>query len=181
MSEVVYMVASSLDGYIAAADGGVGWLEQFGAVEDFGFEEFWAGIGAVLMGRRTFDQSLTFGVEWPYKGVRSYVLTRRTLPADLPGGVDVAAVSGEAADVLERVRREQARPGDVWLLGGSESARPFFQAGLVDRLDLALMPITLGAGVPLFAPGQAGARWTLAQHKVHASGVVQLLYRRVKA
>ena len=68
MPEVVYYVAASLDGYIATPDGGVEWLAPFeGTGEDYGYAKFYTSVDAVLLGRKTFEKSLSFG-EWPYPG-----------------------------------------------------------------------------------------------------------------
>ena len=76
MSEVVYYIAASLDGYIADADGGVGWLEAFNQPdEDYGYGAFYRTLSAVISGRRTYEQALGFG-EWPYEGVTTVVISR---------------------------------------------------------------------------------------------------------
>ena len=80
MPEVVLYIASSVDGYIARSDGAVEWLGEFaaqgdGPEEDFGYEEFFAGIGTVLMGRVTYEQVLTFDVDYAYPGRAGYVFS----------------------------------------------------------------------------------------------------------
>ena len=83
--KVKVFIASSLDGYIAREDGDVGWLFSDA---DYGYSQFFASIGVVLMGRKTYDKLLEFGIEYPYRGKKSYVLTRNAKRATgglLPG------------------------------------------------------------------------------------------------
>ena len=67
-------IAQSLDGYIADADGGVGWLEAAGGGEDYGYDAFFRGVGALAMGAATYEQLLSWGV-WPYADVPTWVFT----------------------------------------------------------------------------------------------------------
>lgn len=163
-------VAVSLDGCLADAQGGVGWLAPFEA-EDYGLAGFLAEVGAVLTGRTTYDQARGFG-DWPYAGKRVVVLTHRPLDRDPPAGVEAA--SGDIAAVLARLRAET--PGDIWLLGGAATARRCLAEGLVDSLEVFVMPVTLGAGIRLFAEAGPPRDWRLAAALPHPNGVVALRY-----
>jgi dihydrofolate reductase len=165
--------AVSLDGYLADAAGGVGWLAPFES-EAYGTADFIAGIGTVLTGRATYDQARGFG-DWPYAGKRVVVLTRRPLDAAPPAGVEAA--SGDLAMLVARLRRETAR-GDIWLLGGATVAQACLALGIVDTIELFLMPVTLGAGIPLFAPGGLPAGWRLEATRHWPNGVLAVRYAR---
>jgi dihydrofolate reductase len=80
-SRRIACLAVSADGLIADRHGQIGWLEKFGAAEDFGFGEFLASVDALVMGRRTFDQVSGFGGAWPYGSRPTLVLTHRPAPA----------------------------------------------------------------------------------------------------
>jgi dihydrofolate reductase len=149
--QVVYYVASSLDGYIAAAGGGVDWLKPFeGSGEDYGYAAFYAGVDALLMGRRTFEHALALGA-WPYAGKPCRVFTRKA-PAGAPAGV--AFTADEPRAVVAELAADGHRR--VWLAGGGELAGAFQRAGLISEIVLSVMPVLLGAGVPLFAGGAQG-------------------------
>lgn len=165
--------AISLDGCLADAEGGVGWLAPFEA-EDYGMEAFMAGIAAVLTGRATYDQARGFGA-WPYAGKRVVVLTHRPLDADAPAGVEAA--SGALDTVVARLRAETTA-GDVWLLGGAAVAQAALAQGLVDTLELFVIPVTLGAGIRLFGTAGPGRSWRLGAARPFANGVVGLEYHR---
>lgn len=164
-------IAVSVDGYIATPDGGVAWLDGF-AAEDYGYDHFYADIGTVVMGRATYEQARGFG-DWPYAGKRAMVLTSRPCDA-LPAMVETVALAG-LDDVIARLRH--ASGGDIWIVGGGRTVDAFLERRAVDRLELYVMPVLFGAGVPLFpGPGPTGG---LVRESVRAMprGVVELIYR----
>ncbi|WP_170979364.1 dihydrofolate reductase family protein [Roseomonas sp. HF4] len=164
--------AVSLDGCLADRQGGVDWLTRFEAA-DYGLAGFLAGIGSVLTGRTTYDQARGFG-DWPYAGKRVVVLTHRPLDPDPPPGVEAAA--GDVGAVVARLRAET--PGDIWLLGGAAVAQDCLARGIVDTIDLFVMPVTLGAGIRLFAAAGTPRDWRLDAARPYPNGVVALGYRR---
>ena len=82
MARTVYYVAVSVDGFIADRDGGVGWLDAYSSPE-LGYDAFLAQVGAVVIGRSTYEQMLTFG-PWPYEGRDGLIVTSRPLPSQTP-------------------------------------------------------------------------------------------------
>jgi dihydrofolate reductase len=172
MAEVVLYIASSLDGYIADHAGGVGWLERFNqAGEDYGYGAFLDGVGTLLMGARTYHQVRGFG-DWPYPGKRTIVFTHGWLGPDAPDGVE--AFGGDPGALLGRVRDAA---GDIWLVGGSDLIGQFMAIDGIDEYRIFLMPVLLGTGIPLFAPGIPGLNLSLEQVRSFTHGVVELTYR----
>lgn len=170
MAQIVYYVAASLDGFIADAAGGVGWLPD-GDPNDYGYAEFYAGVEALVMGRLTYDQALSFG-EWPYSGKPAYVFANSP-PSEGPQGVRF--VRGNAVDLAQDIADRHA--GTVWLVGGANLADQFRQAGLIDELRIFVIPTILGQGVPLFGGTGLLTLLELNSAQTYASGVVQLRYR----
>ncbi len=171
---VVLYLACSLDGFIAAPDGSVAWLDRFSACgEDYGYAGFLAGVGALVMGSRTYEQVLGFGA-WPYAGRPCFIATSRALP--VPEGADVRFRTGGDPGTLAAEARTAAGDRAVWLVGGAALARSMLDAGVVDALDLALMPVLLGDGIPLFVSGMRPHGLVLRESRTHADGVVQLRY-----
>ncbi|CAH0314933.1 dihydrofolate reductase family protein [Roseomonas sp. CECT 9278] len=164
--------AISLDGCLADDAGGVGWLAPFDA-QDYGMAGFMAALGSVLTGRVTYDHARGFG-EWPYAGKRVVVMTHRALEPDPPAGVEAA--QGDVAAVLARLRAET--PGDIWLLGGAALAQHCLARGLVDSLELFVIPVLLGDGLRLFAAGGTPRALVLHAARPFPNGVVALTYRR---
>lgn len=172
MTEVVYYVAASLDGLIATPDGSVEWLAEFeGRDEDYGYAEFLAGVDAVMMGRRTFEQSLTFG-PWPYADKSGWVFAQGELRG-LPEGVERTTLPP-----MEFVSRlDGAGVRRAWLVGGGALAGSFHEAGMIDRYIVSLMPVVLGAGVRLLGENGSPARLELESVRP-IDDVVQITYRR---
>jgi dihydrofolate reductase len=115
-----------------------------------GSPEFIQGCDAVVMGRTTFLPALG-APHWPWPGLQVYVLTSRPLPANTPD--DVIVVPDGPAALVERLR-SRGSDGDVHLVGGPRTKRAFCELGALDRLELLILPVLLGSGVPL-SPRQA--------------------------
>lgn len=170
MGRIVYYVASSLDGFIADASGGVDWLPDGGS-DDYRYAEFYAGVEALVMGRRTYDQALSFG-PWPYQGKPAYVFTHAP-PSDGPPGVRFESTSATKfyRDIAAR------HPGTMWLVGGADLADQFRQGGLIDEYRVFVIPTILGQGVPLFDGSGVPTLLDLVSAQTYSDGIVQLRYR----
>ncbi len=165
----VYYVATSLDGFIAGENDDISWLDPYPATE-VGYDQFIAGIDGLVMGRRTYEIARSFG-EWPHASRPTAVATHRQL-ADPPPGV--FAVDGPPQTMLDAVRTRGAE-GRVWLEGGADLAGQFLAAGLIDELELGIIPVLLGRGVPLFG-GTPCPRLDLKWAKALPNGIVHALY-----
>lgn len=142
---VRYHVATSADGFIAAEDGSVDWLEAFDANEA-GFADFFADIKGLVMGRATYDQVLGFG-EWPYGDLPCVVLTSSDLCENSPA--HVTACTPDPLRALDALR-EAGADDDVWIVGGARTATVFLLAHLIDTVELAVLPVMLGSGISAF-------------------------------
>ena len=173
MIEVVYYVAMSLDGLIATADGGVEWLAPFEASnEDYGYSAFYASVDALLLGSRTFEQIMTFG-SWPYDSKPCWVLTRRELRSSQP---QVAFTSSSPQEVLSEIEASGLRR--AWLVGGGMLAASFRKEALITEYVVSVIPVVLGAGIPLFGSPGPTELLELAGSTSFPNGVVQLRYLR---
>lgn len=169
MRRIKLYTATSLDGFIARPDGGIDWLAQEG---DYGYAQFYDSIDTIVMGRKTYETALSFGA-YPYPDRAGFVFSR-----ERAGTID-ENVTFVAEEVEEFVRNLRLRPGrDVWLVGGGELARAFFDRNLIDELQLFVHPILLGSGVPLFLPRRGDLRWRLLRSRPYPSGLVELHYER---
>lgn len=162
-----YQVATSLDGFIARPDGSSDWIVMDPAI-DFAalFKEF----DASVMGRKTYEVVMAMGAEWLPANA---VVFSRTLPPAARPGVRITA-----DDPVETVRRMKAEPGsDIWLYGGGELFRQLLAAGLVDTVELAVIPVLLGEGIPLLPPGATTTLVLCDTKFLPASGIVLLAYQ----
>jgi dihydrofolate reductase len=173
MVDIIYGVATSLDGFIMPADGSMDWLEPFGQAGADHFTEFMKSVDAVLMGSRTYEQALTMGGGGSF-GKPCYVFSSRPLPAADPS-VTITADSPEQA-VAAMERRGIKR---VWHFGGTRLLTSFRNAGLMTEYSLGIVPAVLGGGVPLFESPGPPATLKLVEAKPHRTGVLMVRYRVV--
>ena len=169
----MYM-ATSVDGFVADAGGGVGFLDDFQDL-DYGYADFITRVSVVTMGRKSFDQILTFG-RWPYAGKEVLVQTSRPI-VDPPRGC--APWQKSPGDLVTTWREGQdRRPGDLWVLGGPQLCAAYLAEDLIDRFDLFIMPRLLGRGLPLFTGAGRARALNLCEQRRYDNGVVHLAYER---
>lgn len=168
-------MGTSVDGYVATPDGWPALLAVpgFAPGSSHGYPEFIAGCDAVVMGRSTFLPALG-APSWPWPGLQVYVLTSRPLPPGTPPEVVVSA--GGPAGLLRQLR-SRGSDGDVHLVGGPRTIRAFCELGALDRLEVVVLPILLGAGIPLSPPGAPQARLRLLRaDRTFPDGSAELVY-----
>lgn len=170
MPRTVYYVAVSVDGFIADKEGGVGWLDPYNSPE-LGYESFLERVGAVVIGRSTYEQMQTFG-PWPYEGRSGLIVTSRPLPTLPP--LSRAVTLAELPAALAKLRIESSR--DVWIVGGGQTARECLSSRLVDELELYVIPTLLGAGIPLLSLGTAHIPLRLLETHSFPNGITKLRY-----
>lgn len=169
MRRVRYNVAASLDGFIAGPEGEYDWIPDDPTVD---FAAIFATVDTVLLGRRSFEAALASGHASWGAGMRVYVFSR-TLDASLHPGVTV--VDADAVATVAGLRAE-AGDGDIWLFGGGALFASLLAAGQVDSVEVTVVPILLGDGVPLLPPGGARAPLVLEGTHTYPSGMVTLRY-----
>lgn len=166
---VRYNVAASLDGYIAGPGGEYDWIVHDGAID---FKALFAQFDALVMGRRTYDIVLAQpGGTGMLKGFEVVVFSR-TLPASADGHIRITSDAPVAT-----VRAMQAAAGkDIWLFGGGQLFRTLVDANLVDTVEVAVMPVLLGRGIPLLPGSTRNVPLSLTTSRTMDSGIVMLTY-----
>lgn len=147
-------IATSLDGFIARENGNLDWLpgsdgasEQ--SEEDFGYHEFMDSVDALIMGRKTFETVLSFGIEWPYSEKRVIVLSSQLLqiPSDLPATVEASSCS--PAELIQHLSEEGYQRAYI---DGGKTIQSFLNAGLIQDMIITRIPVLIGSGISLFGP-----------------------------
>lgn len=169
MRRVLYRVAASLDGYIAGPQGELDWIVHDPAVD---FAKVYESVDTVLLGRRTYELTRQPGAPpWP-PGWHIYVFSR-TLPLD-----EHPAVTVVRADAGQRVAALRAAQGrEIWLFGGGSLFRSLLAARQVDLVEVTVVPVLLGGGIPLLETGAPQTRLTLEHVERYPSGLLSLRYR----
>lgn len=164
---VRYSVAASLDGFIADREGGYDWIVEEPGV-DFG--RFMAGIDGVLMGRTSYELVLEGPSGW-LEEIDVHVFSTTLDPAEHP---DVTVVAENAGQVVRELKAREGK--DIWLFGGGVLFRSLLEAGVVDRVEVGLVPVLLGAGLPLLP--ETDVRQKLRLHSVEEfpSGMLLVKY-----
>lgn len=167
-------IATSLDGYIADKNGSVDFLNQYPdpAGEDMGYHHFMDSIDALVMGSKTYETVLGFGVDWPYtKPV--YVLTsqQRKLPENLVG--KVAFIKGDPQQVVSQM---QALQHTHLYIDGGNVIQSFLQSNLIDEMIITTIPCLLGSGISLFGSLPHTLFFSCAETTKFSNGLVQCRY-----
>jgi dihydrofolate reductase len=169
MRKVVLFIATSLDGYIARSSGAVDWLFTD---EDYGYEDFFKKVDVVVMGRKTYEQVLSFGT-YPYQSKLSYVFTHT---GNQLIDTEVSFVSEDIQPLITSLRA--SGDGYIWLIGGAELVHSFLEHDLIDEFVISVHPILLGEGILLFQPPFAMRMLQFQSVQSFKSGLVQLRYTR---
>jgi dihydrofolate reductase len=167
MRRLRYGVAVSLDGFIAGPNGEYDWIVSDPEID---FAAMFAQYDTCLMGRLTYEVASEKGKSWESFGQHWIVVSRTMKPEEHP------SITILSSGVAEAVATLKAQPGkDIWLFGGGVLFRYWLDAGLVDTVEVCVMPVLLGSGTPLLPEGQ---RQTLhlEESKALPSGILMLSY-----
>jgi len=172
---VVLYIAMSADGYIAREDDNLDWLSMVERPgEDYGYNEFVAGVDTVIMGRRTYDKVLSFGVAFPHKGRQCYVWTKSRAGND----ENVTFWNSEISELIATLKKEPGK--DIFIDGGAELVHALMKGNLIDRYVISVIPCFIGGGIRLFREGVADIGLKLINCASYSSGLVQLCYEPEK-
>jgi len=165
-------VGTSLDGFIARANGAFDFLKgEGGEGGPHGYDEFMATVDALVIGRNTFDVVRDFD-PWPYGQKPVFVLSTRALPA-VPNGVVVERLSGTPAEIVSLLA---ARGFQHLYVDGGITIQRFLRAGMIQRIIVNRVPVLIGSGIPLFGPLDRDVRLEHVRTQQYAGGLVQSEY-----
>ncbi len=173
MKKVVLYIAMSLDGYIADKEGKVDWLKGQNAKEENidTYSSFIKEVDTVIMGRNTYKQIITelSPNQWIYHDLTTYVITHRKLPPT----ENIKFIQENPYDLVKRLKKEQGKK--IWICGGGKIVQSLLKEKLIDEYNIAVIPVILGAGIPLFGKMLKEIELTLLNTLTY-NGIVELLY-----
>lgn len=169
MRKVVLQLAVSLDGYIEGPNGEFDWCFTD---QDYGMSEFFKRIDSLFIGRKSYELTMAMGdTGMPaFPKLTEYVFST-TLNEVKPGAI---LIKGDTEAEVKRIKKEPGK--DIWLFGGASLTASLLNLGLIDEINLAVHPIILGGGKPLFSNIKDRIPLTLADTKTYSSGLVSLTY-----
>ncbi|NGY81468.1 dihydrofolate reductase [Bacillus megaterium] len=168
--KIVVYIAASLDGYIARENGEIDWLESVEGEGDNGYEAFYQTCDAVVMGKATYDHVLKLTPEFPYLGKKCYVFSRSAQGKDQY----VEFINESVALFLNNLSQETKK---IRLVGGADILADFLTAKRVDEFIISVIPVLLGAGIPLFKRGIPEMNLKLTDIKQYGQ-IAQLYYEK---
>lgn len=175
MSErkVILYIAASVDGYIADETGGIDFLSAAQTSgEDYGYDKFIKSVDTIIWGRKTYDKLLSFGIPFPYKNMKCYVLSRTKTGRD----ENVQFFNGDIGELIGGLRKHEGK--NIYCDGGAELVFECMKSDLVDEFIITIVPVLVGGGIALFKPGRQKMTLRLVESRSFPSGVVQLHYSR---
>ncbi len=169
MRKIVLFIASSLDGYIAKNNGS---KDRLPVDCSSGYDEFYKSIDTIIMGKKSYDQVLTFGA-YTYKDKKSYVLTHNDTQIHDENIQLVNNVEKLAKNLLS------STGSNIWLIGGAEIITTFMNLGFIDEIIISIIPVVLGSGISLFNNIQKETNLQLIQTTKYDT-LVELHYKVLK-
>ncbi len=168
MRKVILGVAVSLDGFIEGPNGEYDWCLTD---QDYGFSDFFKRVDTIFVGRKTYEMSLGMeGGDAGFPKFKEYIFST-TLKKVKEG---VTLIKEDIKTEVQKIKNEKGK--DIWLFGGASLTTSLMNLRLVDELSLAVHPILLGSGKPLFKNIKDRINLTLLDTKTYSTGLVSLTY-----
>jgi dihydrofolate reductase len=169
--KISVFVGTSVDGFIARTNDDLDFLPEGGG-EPHGFDEFYASVDVIVIGRKTFEKVLTFAA-WPYDDKRVVVLSSKPVDLSGAGSGNVEHMSGSPDDIVANLA---AKGAEHLYIDGGVTIQRFLRAGLIQHLTVTRVPVLIGEGVPLFGSLPHDVQLRHVSTRSFPTGLVQSSY-----
>ena len=168
----------SLDGYIAKPDDDISFLsavDQPG--EDYGYFDFVKSVDTVIIGRKTYDNVISLGIEYPHTDKEVYIITRSERPPILFSTFKY--YTGSLKDLVNGLKAKEGK--NIYCDGGAELVNELLREDLIDEFVISVIPVLLGDGITLFEKGRQEREIKLINARHYDKGLVQLHYEKISS
>jgi dihydrofolate reductase len=176
MSKIKLFIATTIDGFIARENGSLDWLFSLPNPNniDHGYNALIDSVDIIVMGRKTYDELLGFGIEWPYKNYKTYIITKNRNYQIRSENTFIA----ESIDskLIDKLRLESNK--NIWLVGGGNVITQFLNLGSIDEMIISVIPMILGRGLRLFPGHPLETNFELLDSVAFETGVVNLEFKK---
>ncbi len=176
MPKIRLFIATSLDGFIARENGSLDWLLNIPnpSQTDHGYNEMIENTDVIVMGRKTYDVILGFGIEWPYENCKTFVVTwKRDF---VPSTANTFVLNKIDAGTIQFLKKQSSK--NIWLAGGGSLVTQFLNLGAIDEMTISIVPLILGKGIRLFADVPAETQFETVKTVLFDTGIVNLVYQK---
>ena len=165
-----------MDGFIARENGATDWLDNVPNPNqiDHGYADFLKEIDLIVMGRKTYEQVLSFGIDWPYEGFKTYVITCNS--GYKVKTSDTFLLHDVSSNSIEKLKNESKK--NIWLVGGGEINTQFLSFHQLDEIRLFIAPVILGNGIRLFPEISNESGFDCVSTQLFETGFVNLTYKK---
>jgi dihydrofolate reductase len=170
---VILHIAMSLDGYIAKDEDNLDFLSVVDTPgEDYGYTDFQKNVDTLIWGRKTYDKVLSFGIDFPHKDKKCYVLSKSRSGRD----ENVEFYNGDVKELIAELRQSEGK--SIYCDGGGQVVAELLKHALIDRLIISIIPHLVGTGVRLFQDNLPEQALKLTRSVTYPSGLVQVWYEK---
>lgn len=171
--KVIVFIACSVDGFIAGKEDNLDFLSIVEAPpEDYGYADFVSSVDTVIMGRKTYDKVLSFGVPFPHQDKACYVISASKKGKD----EHVTFWNDDPEKLIDQLQKEEG--ASIFVDGGAATIHSLLKKGLIDQFVISIIPHLLGSGIRLFSDEFPEQSLKLTDTKAFPSGLVQLWYQK---
>jgi dihydrofolate reductase len=173
----ILYIATSLDNFIAKPDGNIDWLTSFPQPSegDYGYQSLLYSIETIVMGRKTYEELMRFGGDWPYSNLVTYVISSNpNFEVTTP---NTFLITSDFPEFIGNLKKNSSK--HCWIVGGGALITEFLNYNLIDEMIISIIPIILGEGIPLFPNKPIESSWKLIKTEAFETGVVNLTYQRL--
>lgn len=176
MREICLFIATSLDGFIARENGSLDWLVNIPnpSQTDHRYNEMIENTDVIVMGWKTYNEILSFGIEWPYEYCKTFVVTRKQ--DFVPSTGNTFVLNKIDAGTIQFLKNQSSK--NIWLAGGGSLVTQFLNHGAIDEMTISIVPIILGKGIRLFVDEPSETQFETVKTELFDTGIVNLVYRK---